>query len=609
MEKEHKIMIVRVALSIILLALSYFFTNLRLVLCALAFLISGIDILYEAICNIFKGEVFDENFLMSIATIGAFALGEYPEAVAVMVFFQIGELFQDIAVERSRASIASLMDIRPDYADIETDGGDIRRVSPDAVAVGSIIVVKPGEKIPLDGTIVSGSSSVDTAALTGESLPAEVSEGQEVLSGSLNLSGLLRIRTNGTYGESTVAKILELVENADNGKADAEKFITRFAHYYTPTVVFAAVLLAVLPPLLVGGQWAVWLHRALIFLVISCPCALVLSIPLSFFAGIGGASRKGILIKGSNFLESLAQVRTVVFDKTGTLTKGNFAVTSIQPHGVADDELLEIAALAESWSDHPVAVSLRKAASISSGDSRVTATENIAGEGIVAQCEGHTVHVGNLKLMQRVGLSVQPCDKIGTVVYVCRDGEYIGCIVVSDSIKPQSALALRELHSVGIDRTVMLTGDHSRVAEAVAAEIGLDEVHAELLPAEKVAKMQELRQYSHGGEIAFVGDGINDAPVLKLADVGIAMGGVGSDAAIAAADVVLMDDNPEKVAASIRISRKTLNIVRQNIMFAIGIKLLMLALGAFGIANMWMAVFADVGVTLIAVLNSLRAMR
>ena len=610
MEREQKVMVACILASLCLLVASYFTEGtLRLGICIAAYLLVGYEVIIDAFRNILHGEVFDENFLMTIATFGAFALGEYPEAVAVMVFFQIGELFQDIAVERSRASITSLMDIRPDSATLEKADGSLEKVSPEDVEKGGIIVVKPGEKIPLDGTVISGTSSLDTAALTGESLPREVAEGAEVLSGSLNLSGLLRIRTSGVYGESTVAKILELVENADNGKADAEKFITKFAHYYTPAVVGAAVLLAVLPPLLFGGVWATWLHRALIFLVISCPCALVISIPLSFFAGIGGASRRGILVKGSNFIESLAAVKTVVFDKTGTLTRGKFSVSDVLASGCTQAQLLETAALAECWSDHPVAVSLREAYGKDIDRDRVGDVENFAGEGICATVDSRKVFAGNGRLMERAGVQFIPCDKSGTIVYVAVDGQFRGAVVVSDTVKPESAKAVKALHEAGVSRIVMLTGDRADVAEEVGKELGLDEVHAGLLPAGKVERVQALKLAEGDAKLAFVGDGINDAPVLKLADVGIAMGAIGSDAAIEASDVVLMDDNPMKVAESIAISKRTLRIVRQNIVFAIGVKLLMLLLGALGIANMWMAVFADVGVSVIAIINSLRAMR
>ncbi len=580
----------------------------KLILCIVAYLTVGADVVYEALEGIFHGDVFDEHFLMAIATIGAFAIGEYPEAVAVMFFYQIGELFSDIAVDRSRESISSLMDIRPDYANIE-EGDSLRSVSPCEVKVGDVIVVKPGEKIPIDGKILSGNSSLDTVALTGESLPREVKPGDDVLSGSVNMTGLLRIKTASTFGDSTVSKILELVENAQTGKAQSEKFITRFAKIYTPVVVVGAVLLALLPPVFTGGNFLLWLHRALIFLVISCPCALVISIPLTFFAGIGGASRKGILVKGSNYLELLAKVDTFVFDKTGTLTKGNFCVSDIYACDSDKDKLLEWAALAEIYSDHPVAVSLRAAYKSSLDKSRVSNVVDFAGEGICAEIDGKRVYVGNEKLMRRAGVECGEAKKTGTVVFVCVDGEYIGYIVVSDSVKPNSKRALALLRSSGISKCVMLTGDRAEVAEEVGREIGLDEVYAGLLPAGKVEKVQELKTAHPEGTLAFVGDGINDAPVLKLADLGIAMGGVGSDAAIEAADIVLMDDDPLKLPLGMKIARKTHSIVMQNIIFAIGIKLLFLLLGSLGLANMWEAVFADVGVTVIAILNALRAMR
>lgn len=580
----------------------------KLILCIIAYLTVGADVVYEAVEGIFHGDVFDEHFLMALATIGAFAIGEYPEAVAVMFFYQIGELFSDIAVDRSRESISSLMDIRPDYANIE-DGDSLRSVSPQDVQVGDVIVVKPGEKIPIDGKVLSGNSSLDTAALTGESLPREVKQGDDVLSGSMNMTGLLRIKTVSTFGDSTVSKILELVENAQTGKAQSEKFITRFAKVYTPVVVIGAVLLALLPPVFTGENWLLWLHRALIFLVISCPCALVISIPLTFFAGIGGASRKGILVKGSNYLELLAKVDTFVFDKTGTLTKGNFCVSDICACGSDNDKLLEWAALAEVYSDHPVAISLRAACQSSLDKSRVSNVTNFAGEGICAEIDGKKVYAGNEKLMRRIGIECGEVKKTGTVVFVSVDGEYIGYIVVSDSVKPNSKSALALLRASGIRKCVMLTGDRAEVAEEVGKEIGMDEVYAGLLPAGKVEKVQEIKNANPEGTLAFVGDGINDAPVLKLADLGIAMGGVGSDAAIEAADIVLMDDDPLKLPQGIKIARKTHSIVMQNIIFAIGIKLLFLLLGALGLANMWEAVFADVGVTVIAILNALRAMR
>lgn len=610
METEHKILISRIVACVAICGLSFLPALpawAYIATFALAYAVIGADVVYRAVRNLFHGNFFDEHFLMSIATLGAFAIGEYPEAVAVMLFYQVGELFQDIAVARSRASISSLMDIRPDYANIEEDG-ELRQVAPDDVPGGSVIIVKPGEKIPLDGVVISGESSVDTSALTGESLPRDVSEGNPVVSGSLNMTGVIHIRTSGDYGESTVARILELVENADTGKAKAEKFMTRFARYYTPAVVAAAVLLAVVPSLVSGGNWTVWLNRALIFLVVSCPCALVVSIPLTFFAGIGGASRRGILIKGSNYLEILARVGTVVFDKTGTLTRGNFSVTAVHPEIISGEMLVELAALAEIYSDHPVAVSLRSAYGGQLDKERVADVKNFAGEGIFAVVDGREVYAGNDRLMSRAGVEAKQCEKSGTIVHLAVDGVYMGHIVVSDSIKPEAADAVSGLRLSGVKKVVMLTGDRQDVAEEVSGALGMDEVYAGLLPADKVSRMEELRS-AGSQKIAFVGDGINDAPVLKLADVGIAMGAVGSDAAIEAADVVLIDDNPMKVAESIRISRRTLRIVVQNIVFAIGIKLAMLLLGALGIAGMWEAVFADVGVTVLAVLNSLRAMR
>lgn len=581
----------------------------RMCLCLAAYLIIGADVIYEAVESIFHKELFDEHFLMAIATVGALAIGEYPEAVAVMFFYQIGELFSDIALERSRASISSLMDIRPDYANLEDSAGIVRKVSPSDVPQGSIIMVKPGEKIPIDGVVISGESSLDTAALTGESMPRDVSEGAEVLSGSLNMTGLLRIKTTSSFGESTVSKILDLVENAQTGKAKTEKFITRFARVYTPSVVAGAVLLAVLPPLFTGGDWPIWLHRALIFLVISCPCALVISIPLTFFAGIGGASRKGILVKGSNYMEVLSKVRTMVFDKTGTLTKGRFSVSEISAVDSDDAGLLEKAALAESFSSHPVAVSLRSAYGKPLDESRVSDVKDYSGEGICATVDGQGIYAGNEKLMRRIGVEPVPVSEIGTVVYVATEGKFLGYIVVSDTLKPTAAEAMSLLKAAGVQKTVMLTGDRADVAKEVAGELALDEYHAGLLPADKVERVKALKESDGQAVLAFVGDGVNDAPVLKLADIGIAMGGVGSDAAIEAADVVLMDDDPVKIALGIKIAKKTLRIVVQNIVFAIGVKLLFLLLGALGVANMWEAVFADVGVTVIAILNSLRAMR
>ena len=610
METEHTIMSIRIIASAVLLGSSYipsFTVEIHIALCIAAYLLIGADIVYKAVRNLRYGRIFDENFLMTIATVGAFIIGEYPEAVAVMMFYQIGELFSDIAVARSKASISALIDIRPDYANIETDG-ILCKVSPEDVPAGSIIVIKPGEKVPLDGTILSGNSTLDTAALTGESLPREVSKGDAIISGSMNLTGLLRIRTSGTYGESTVAKILDLVQNADTGKAQSEKFITRFARYYTPIVVAVAALLALVPPMIIGGEWILWLNRALIFLVISCPCALVVSIPLTFFAGIGGASRKGILVKGSNYLEMLARIRMVALDKTGTLTRGDFSVTAVHPEMLSEQELIELAALAESYSDHPVSASLRNACAKPLDKARVSNVENIAGEGISATVDNRMVYAGNEKLMQRAGVTSKPCEKSGTIVHIAVDGVYMGHIVVSDSIKPQSADAIARMKAGGVKKTVMLTGDHRCVAAEVAQIVNIDEFHAELLPTDKVKIVEELRKEHPEYTIAFIGDGINDAPVLKLADVGIAMGLAGSDAAMEASDVILMNDNLMAVADGMSVARNTLKIVMQNIFFAIGVKFIMLLLGALGVANMWEAVFADVGVTVLAILNAMRAM-
>ena len=610
METEHKIMSIRIIASAVLLGSSYipsFTVEIHIALCIAAYLLIGADIVYKAVRNLRYGRIFDENFLMTIATVGAFIIGEYPEAVAVMMFYQIGELFSDIAVARSKASISALIDIRPDYANIETDG-ILCKVSPEDVPAGSIIVIKPGEKVPLDGTILSGNSTLDTAALTGESLPREVSKGDAIISGSMNLTGLLRIRTSGTYGESTVAKILDLVQNADTGKAQSEKFITRFARYYTPIVVAVAALLALVPPMIIGGEWILWLNRALIFLVISCPCALVVSIPLTFFAGIGGASRKGILVKGSNYLEMLVRIRMVALDKTGTLTRGDFSVTAVHPEMLSEQELIELAALAESYSDHPVSASLRNACAKPLDKARVSNVENIAGEGISATVDNRMVYAGNEKLMQRAGVTSKPCEKSGTIVHIAVDGVYMGHIVVSDSIKPQSADAIARMKAGGVKKTVMLTGDHRCVAAEVAQIVNIDEFHAELLPTDKVKIVEELRKEHPEYTIAFIGDGINDAPVLKLADVGIAMGLAGSDAAMEASDVILMNDNLMAVADGMSVARNTLKIVMQNIFFAIGVKFIMLLLGALGVANMWEAVFFFVCVTVLAILNAMRAM-
>lgn len=615
MSSEQKNILWRILVCLLLSAGALFVDEpqwLHLSLFAAAYLVAGTDVLWRAARHLVKGKLFDENFLMSIATIGAGAIGEYPEAVAVMLFWQIGELLQDIAVERSRKSIASLMDIKPDFANLEAADGSLSQVSPEEVPAGSIILIKPGEKIPLDGTVVSGRSSLDMSSLTGESLPRDVEENNPVISGSLNMTGLLRVRTSGTYGESTIAKILQLVENAETGKAKTEKFITRFAKVYTPIVVGAAVLLATVPPLMVGGgeAWFTWLQRALIFLVISCPCALVISVPLSCFAGIGGASRHGILVKGSHYLEMLSKLKTVVFDKTGTLTKGNFKVTDLCPRGVDKEQLLELAAMAECHSDHPVALSLRQAYGKPIDANNTSEVENFAGEGIRAVVNGKTVYAGNGKLMQRAGVNYEESALSGTVVQVAAEGRYIGHIVIADTIKEESAQAVKLLRKEGIERIVMLTGDRQSVAQEVASNLGITEYHAQLLPAQKAEYMAEWNaQRSPKHTTAFVGDGINDAPVLKMADVGIAMGAAGSDAAIEAADVVLLDDNPLKVALGVKISRATFAIVKQNIVFAIGIKIVMLLLGAMGFANMWCAVFADMGVTLLAVLNALRALR
>ena len=612
MSKKQKKTLVRIILSAVLLVAAALIPVggiVKLVLFLIPYAVIGWDVLWKAIRNIAHGQVFDENFLMAIATVGAFALGEYPEGVAVMLFYQVGELFQSYAVGRSRQSIAALMDIRPDYANIEQDG-KLVQVDPEDVAVGDTIVIKAGEKIPLDGVVLEGSSAVDTAALTGESLPRDVNPGDDVVSGCINQSGLLKVRVTKVFGESTVAKILDLVENSSSKKARAENFITRFARYYTPVVVIGAVLLAVLPPLLFGGDWSDWLQRALIFLVISCPCALVISVPLSFFGGIGGASKQGILVKGSNYLEALAKTETVVFDKTGTLTKGTFQVTAVHPDRISKGELLELAAMAESYSEHPISRSLREAYQKPVDASRVTDVEEISGHGVRAKVDGHDVYAGNGKWMDRIGASWRNCHRTGTVVHVAVDGEYAGHIVISDAVKPDAAAAIEALRREGVKKTVMLTGDVKAVGEAVAREIGIDEVHAELLPGDKVDQVERLLKNTSGkGKLAFVGDGINDAPVLSRADIGIAMGGLGSDAAIEAADIVLMDDKPSKLAVAVRISRKTLRIVRQNIVFALGIKLLFLALGAFGMANMWEAVFADVGVSVLAILNASRALR
>ena len=576
------------------------------------YLVIGWDIVYKAVRGIVNGQVFDENFLMTIATFGAFGVGEYSEAVAVMLFYQVGELFQSYAVSRSRQSIADLMDICPEYANLEKDG-ELVQTDPDDVEIGDIIVIKPGERVPLDGTVISGESMVDTSALTGESVPRRVETGSEIISGCINESGVLRVEVTKEFDDSTVARILELVENASSKKAQVENFITRFARYYTPAVVAAAALLAVVPPLALGAGFGPWIQRACIFLVISCPCALVISGPLSFFGGIGAASRNGVLVKGSNYLEALAQMDTIVFDKTGTLTKGEFKVTEIRPSGMSGEELLRLAALAEHYSNHPISLSIRDAYEKAGGRmnlSSIGKNEEISGHGVRTEIDGSVVLAGNGRLMEAEGIAYEPCESIGTVVYLARDGVFAGTIVISDTVKEHAAQAIRDLKQAGVKRTVMLTGDRKAVGEAVAEKLGLDEVFTELLPADKVEQVERLLDgQAEGRKLAFVGDGINDAPVLTRADIGIAMGSMGSDAAIEAADVVLMDDDPARISVVVRISRKTLSIVKQNIVFALGVKALVLGLGAFGMANMWEAVFADVGVSVIAILNAMRALK
>ncbi len=579
-----------------------------------AYFVIGWDVLWKAAKNIAHGQVFDENFLMALATVGAFCTGffgegEYPEAVFVMLFYQVGELFQGYAVGKSRRSISQLMDIRPDYANIHRDG-ELVQVDPEEVAVGDTIVIKAGERVPLDGVVLSGSSSINTAALTGESLPRQVEPGDDVISGCVNQNGLLKVRVTKSFGESTVSKILDLVENSSAKKARVENFITKFARYYTPVVVIGAVLLALIPPLAAGGGWADWVSRALMFLVISCPCALVVSVPLSFFGGIGGASRNGILVKGGNYLEILSNAEIVVFDKTGTLTKGVFNVTAIHPDEYSEGELLELAALAENYSDHPISRSLREAYGLELDSSRVADVEELAGRGVRAKIDGKTVCAGNDKLMEETGVTWHPCHRVGTTVHVSVNGKYAGHIVISDEMKPDAAEAIRALKEQGVRETVMLTGDTKQVGESVARELGLDRVYTELLPADKVDQVEKLLlEKSPKGKLVFVGDGINDAPVLSRADIGIAMGALGSDAAIEAADLVLMDDKPSKIGLAMKISRGTLRIVRQNIAFALAVKVLVLLLSALGLSTMWEAVFADVGVLILAVLNASRALR
>ena len=623
MNKKQKKMLIRILISAaLMIALSFApVTGIaRFVLYLVPYLIIGYDILLKAFKGIKNRQMFDENFLMAVATVGAIAIalyeqsGDYTEAIAVMLFYQIGELFQSYAVGKSRRNISELMDIRPDYANVEQDG-KLEKVDPDEVEIGSVIVVQPGEKVPIDGVILEGSSTLNTSALTGESIPREAAAGDEIISGCINMTGLLKVKTTKEFGESTVSRILDLVENASSRKSRSEEFISRFARIYTPAVCYAALALAFLPPLVrmigmgLAADWDIWIYRALTFLVISCPCALVISIPLSFFAGIGGASNAGVLVKGSNYLETLSQTKIVVFDKTGTLTRGVFEVNGIHHNEMEDEKLIQYAALAESASSHPISRSIQKAYGKEIDRSRVTDIREISGNGVLAKVDGHEVAAGNDKLMERLGIEYIGCHLVGTIIHVAVDGMYAGHIVISDVLKPHSKEAVRELKTAGVQKTVMLTGDIRRVAEQVAGELGLDAVYSELLPADKVEKVEALLASKPEKEkLAFVGDGINDAPVLGRADIGIAMGAMGSDAAIEAADVVLMDDDPMKISKAIKISRKCLRIVYQNIVFAIGVKLICLLLGALGIANMWLAIFADVGVMIIAVLNAIRAL-
>jgi Cd2+/Zn2+-exporting ATPase len=623
MTKKQKKMLLRIIIAAVMLAALYFLPVtgwLRLGLYLVTYLVIGYDILKKAGQGIANGRVFDENFLMAVATVGAFALaiyeksGDYNEAIAVMLFYQVGELFQSYAVGKSRKNISALMDIRPDYANIEQDG-KLVQVDPDEVAVGTVIVVQPGEKAPIDGVVVEGSSTLNTSALTGESLPRDVHEGDEIISGCINMTGVLKIRTTKAFGESTVSRILELVENSSSRKSRSEDFIAKFARIYTPVVCYGALALAVLPPVirLVGGmdgQWEQWIYRALTFLVTSCPCALVVSIPLSFFAGIGGASHEGILIKGSNYLETLSQVKTVVFDKTGTLTQGVFEVTAVHHSDMDEQKLLEYAALAECASSHPISKSLQRAYGKAIDRSRVTDIQELSGHGVTAVVDGHPVAAGNSKLMEQLGIPYHDCHSVGTIIHMAVDGQYAGHIVISDVVKPHAKEAVEALHKAGVEKTVMLTGDAKKVADAVAAELGVDEVHSELLPGDKVDKVESLlAQQSGKAKLAFVGDGVNDAPVLGRADIGIAMGAMGSDAAIEAADIVLMDDEPLQIAKAIRISRKCIGIVYENIVFALAVKFACLVLVAIGLADMWAAIFADVGVMVLAVLNAIRALR
>ena len=616
MNKKQKKMLIRIIIAAVLIVVFSLLPAegyLRFVLFMIPYLVIGYDILKKAFKGILNKQVFDENFLMAVATVGAILLGDYSEGVAVMLFYQIGELFQSYAVGKSRRNISELMDIRPDYANIEKDG-TLEQVDPDEVEIGTIIVVQPGEKVPIDGVITEGTSTLNTSALTGESLPRDAKAGDEVISGCINMTGLLKIRTTKEFGESTVSKILELVENSSSRKSKSENFISKFAKYYTPAVCYGALALAFIPPIVLlimekPAMWGDWIYRALTFLVISCPCALVISIPLSFFAGIGGASNQGILVKGSNYLETLAQTKYVVFDKTGTMTQGVFEVSGIHHNEMPDEKLLEYAALAECSSSHPISKSLQKAYGKPIDRNRVTDIEEISGNGVIAKVDGISVAAGNTKLMNRLCIAYQDCHHVGTVVHMAIDGKYAGHILISDIIKPHAKEAIAELKKAGISKTVMLTGDSKRVADQVAGELGIQEVYSELLPADKVSRVEELlNQKSEKAKLAFVGDGINDAPVLSRADIGIAMGALGSDAAIEAADIVLMDDDPLKISKAIKIARKCIRIVYENIYFAIGIKILCLILGALGIANMWVAIFADVGVMILAVLNAIRTL-
>lgn len=624
MNKKQKKMLTRILITAVMLIALHFIpiTGIPQLACYLvAYGVIGYDILRKAFKGILNGQVFDENFLMAVATVGAFALaiyeksGDYNEAIAVMLFYQIGELFQSYAVGKSRKNISALMDIRPDYANMEKDG-KIEKVDPDEVGIGSIIVVQPGEKVPLDGVIIEGNSSLNTSALTGESLPRDAKQGDEIISGCINMTGVLKVQTTKEFGESTVSKILELVENSSSRKSKSENFISKFAKVYTPAVCYGALALAFLPPIVrmlfmsAAPQWGTWIYRALTFLVISCPCALVISIPLSFFAGIGGASKEGVLIKGSNYLETLAQTKYVVFDKTGTLTQGVFEVSAVHHSNMDNAKLLEYAALAECASSHPISKSLQKAYGKKIDRSRVSNIEEISGHGITAIIDGRKVAAGNSKLMKKLNIPYHDCHSVGTIIHMAVDGEYAGHIVISDIVKPHSKEAIAALKKAGVEKTVMLTGDAKRVAEQVAGSLGLDEVYSDLLPSDKVSKVEELlRIKSEKDKLAFVGDGINDAPVLTRADIGIAMGAMGSDAAIEAADIVLMDDEPMQIAKAIKISRKCIGIVYQNIVFALIIKFACLGLGAVGIANMWFAIFADVGVMILAILNAIRALR